>query len=173
MNITPKEADSRSREQTTDYHWGVGGKRGKIEVGDEEEQTIMYERKYCTPWGIGSIFYNNSDMLCLVTQLCLTLCDPMDYSPPCSSVHGILQARTPEWIAILFSKGSSWPRDWTRMSWVSCITGRFYTGYGWFMLMHGRNHHNIVIILQLKIKLKKKILCLPCRGYMVNPWLGN
>ena len=73
VNITPKEADSRSREQTTDYHWGVGGKRGKIEVGDEEEQTIMYERKYCTPWGIGSIFYNSSK--CNKTfKICESLC---------------------------------------------------------------------------------------------------
>ena len=97
------------------------GKKGKIEVGDEEEQTIMYKRKYCMPWEIESIFYNNYAMLCLVTQLCLTLCDPMDYSPPCSSVHGILQARIPAWIAILFSMGSSWPRDWTHISWVSCM----------------------------------------------------
>ena len=58
----------------------------------------------------------------LVTQLCLSLCDPMDCSPPGSSVHGILQARTLEWVAISFSRGSSWPRDWT---WVSCIAGRF------------------------------------------------
>ena len=42
----------------------------------------------------------------LVTQPCLTLCDPMDYSPPGSSVHGILQARILEWVAIPFSRGS-------------------------------------------------------------------
>ena len=54
----------------------------------------------------------------LVAQSCLTLCDPKDSSPPGSSVHGILQARILEWIAIPFSRGSSWPRDWTR---VSCI----------------------------------------------------
>ena len=40
-------------------------------------------------------------------QSCLTLCDPMDCSPPGSSIHGILQARIPEWIAISFSRGSS------------------------------------------------------------------
>ena len=40
-------------------------------------------------------------------QSCLTLCDPMDCSPPGSSVHGIFQARTPEWVAISFSRGSS------------------------------------------------------------------
>ena len=46
----------------------------------------------------------------LVTQSCLTLCDPTDCSPPGSSVHGILQARTLEWIAISSSRGSSQPR---------------------------------------------------------------
>ena len=48
----------------------------------------------------------------------------MDCSLPGSSVHGILQARILEWVAIPFSRGSSWPRDWT---WVSCIAGRFFT----------------------------------------------
>ena len=43
----------------------------------------------------------------LVTQSCLTLCDPVDCSPPGSSVHGILQARVLEWVAISFSRGSS------------------------------------------------------------------
>ena len=43
----------------------------------------------------------------LVTQSCSTLCDPIDYSPPGSSVYGILQARILEWIAIPFSRGSS------------------------------------------------------------------
>ena len=43
----------------------------------------------------------------LVTKLCPTLCDPMDHSPPGFSVHGISQARRLEWVAILFSRGSS------------------------------------------------------------------
>ena len=47
----------------------------------------------------------------LVTQLYLTLCDPMDCSPPGSSVHGILQARILQWVAISFSRESSQPRD--------------------------------------------------------------
>ena len=59
-----------------------------------------------------------------VAQLCLTLCNPMDYSPPGCSVHGISQAKTLEWVAISFSRGSSQPRYW---AWVSCITGRFFT----------------------------------------------
>ena len=49
----------------------------------------------------------------LVPQLCLTLCDPVDWNPPASSVHGITQARTLEWVATPFSRGSSQPRDWT------------------------------------------------------------
>ena len=48
----------------------------------------------------------------------------MDCSPPGSSVHGILQARIPEWVAIPFSRGSSWRRDQTQ---VSHIAGRFFT----------------------------------------------
>ena len=44
-------------------------------------------------------------------QLCLTLCDPMDCSPPGSFIHGILQARILEWVAIPSSRGSSQPRD--------------------------------------------------------------
>ena len=46
-----------------------------------------------------------------IDQLCLTYCDPMTYSPPSSSVHGILQARVLEWVAIPFSRGSFKPRD--------------------------------------------------------------
>ena len=59
--------------------------------------------------------------MCLLIQSCLTLCDSMDCSPPGSSVHGILQARVPEWVAILFSRGSSRPRVGTQ---VSHIAGR-------------------------------------------------
>ena len=53
-----------------------------------------------------------------VTRLCLTLCDPMDYT-----VHGILQARILEWVAVPFPRGSSQSRDGTQ---VSCIAGRFF-----------------------------------------------
>ena len=57
----------------------------------------------------------------LVTQSCLTLHDHMNCSLSGSSVHGILQARILEWVAMLFSRGSSQPRDWTCVSYVSCI----------------------------------------------------
>ena len=59
-----------------------------------------------------------------VAQSCPTLCDPIVCSLWGSSVHGISQARILEWVAISFSRGSSWPRDQT---WVSCIVGRHFT----------------------------------------------
>ena len=55
----------------------------------------------------------------LVVQSCLTPCEPMDCSPPGSSVHGISQARMLKWVPIFFSRGSFWPRDRTWVSWVA------------------------------------------------------
>ena len=66
----------------------------------------------------------NSMCVCLLTKSCLTLGNPMDYSLPSSSVHGISQARTLEWVVISFSRGSSRLKDWTQ---VSCMAGRFFT----------------------------------------------
>ena len=80
------------------------------------------QRKKCSlkiKFSIGFI-----ELCVLVTQLCLTLCHPRDCSLPGSSVHGILQARILEWVAISFSRGSSQPRDKTQ---VSCIAGSFFT----------------------------------------------
>ena len=57
-------------------------------------------------------------------QLCLTLCDPIDGSPPGSSVHRILQARILEWVVIPFSRASSQLRNQTQ---VSCMADRFFT----------------------------------------------
>ena len=54
-----------------------------------------------------------------VAQSCMALCDPMAYTG-----HGILQARTLEWVAFPFPRGSSQPKDRTH---ISCITGRFFT----------------------------------------------
>ena len=63
-------------------------------------------------------------MKVLVAQWYVTLCDTTDCSQPGFSVHGIRQARVLEWVSIPFSRGSSWPRNWTR---ISCIAGRFFT----------------------------------------------
>ena len=60
----------------------------------------------------------------LVVQSCLTLCHPMGASPTGSSVHGILQARILEWVAMHSARGSSQPRDGTHFSYVYCIGGQ-------------------------------------------------
>ena len=81
----------------------------------------------CSPWGRKELDITeqlNWTEKVLVTQPNPTLWDPMDVSSPCSSVHGILQARILKWVAIPFSGGSFLPRGQT---WASCIAGRFCT----------------------------------------------
>ena len=63
-------------------------------------------------------------LLCSVVQSCLALRNPIDCSLPGSSVHRIFQARTLEQVAIFYSRGSSWPKDQTCISYVSCIGRR-------------------------------------------------
>ena len=71
-----------------------------------------------------SIFYYECvESEVLVTQSCLTLCDPWTWACQTPLVCGIFQARILEWVAIPFSRGYSQPRDWT---WVSCIAGRLF-----------------------------------------------
>ena len=65
---------------------------------------------------------------CLVAKSSSTLCDPVDCSPPDSSVHGISQARILEWVATSFFRGSSQLRHQTRVSCKSpSLAGRFFT----------------------------------------------
>ena len=95
-------------------HFTVWGTR-------EDSYICVAESLCCSPEIITALFVI---WLCVwVTQLCLTLCDPMDCSLSGFSSHGILQARVLEWFAISFSRGSSWPKDWTQ---VSFIAGRFF-----------------------------------------------
>ena len=102
----------------------------------------------------------------------------MDYSPPGSSVHRILQARILEWVAIPFSRGSSWPKDWTQ---VSCIAGRFFTflatreahrkGTAWWFkeqTSHSRKHCYLELICTTAKSLQS---CLtPCNPMDCSPW---
>ena len=62
--------------------------------------------------------------VCLVSQLCTTLWDPMDCSPPGSSIHGFSQPRILEWVAVSFSRESSQLKDWTSVSYIAsqCFT---------------------------------------------------
>ena len=96
-----------------------------------------------------------------VAQSCPTLCDPMDCSPPGSSVHGIFQARVLEWIAISFSSGSSQPRDWTR---VSRTVGRCFTIWATKEAPLSRD-----ITLSTKVRLVKAVV-FPVVMYGCESW---
>ena len=89
-----------------------------------------------------------SNLSAKLLQLCLILCDPMNYSLPGSPVHGILQAGIMEWVFMPFSRGSSQPRDLTCVSSVSCI--------GRWVLYH---EHNL---------LKSKDITLPTKVHIVK-----
>ena len=91
-------------------HFSLEGKMGLREVKQLTHSHTAIRRQWQCAGG-------------LVTKPCLTLCDPVDCSPPGSSVHGISQARVLEWAAISFSRGSSQPRNQTRIR----VAGRFFT----------------------------------------------
>ena len=69
-------------------------------------------------------FVKSADLTMWSRSVVSNFCDPMNCNLPGSSVHGILQARILQWVAISFSRGSSWPRDGTR---VSSMAGRRFT----------------------------------------------
>ena len=119
----------RVKDGRTNTHRAVGLSSSSSNRGEEEsscarERTVLpclfKTMTHLAEW-LSEI---NHKVSMLVTQSSPTLCDSLDYSLPGSSVCGILQARILEWISILFSRGSSWPRDQTK---VSCIAGRFFT----------------------------------------------
>ena len=92
---------------------------------EEGELGFSKEKRRIQNWALlaqGSL--KREDLMSCVLQSCLILCEPMDCRLPGSSVHGILQARILEWLAMPFSRGSTWPRDQTL---VSHIAGRFFT----------------------------------------------
>ena len=108
-------------------HWvAISFSRGSFQPRDGTPVSCIAGRLF-TIWATGGLLkwkWSHSAHVkseSEVAQSCPTLCDPMDCSPPGSSVHGILQARILEWVAISFSRGSSWSRDRTQ---VSRITGR-------------------------------------------------
>ena len=98
-------------------------------------------------------------MLCLVTQSCPTLCDPMDFSLPGSSVLGILQAIILEWVANFIPRGSSQPRDQTQ---VSYIAGRFFTSWA--------TRETCSLLIRTLIPFRNSILLakLPPQGWTPN-----
>ena len=100
--------------------------------------------------------------------------DPMDCSPPGSSVHEISQARILEWVAMSFFRESSRPRDWTCISHVSCIIGGFFSHWaiGTLVLSNyttGQTHHIWSLPLkktQLVVKLKMQKRYIPSSSYV-------
>ena len=106
--------------------WGCGSRKARLNLGNTAWQGPPQAK---VPGGFlveaaptlvffVFVFGCAGSCCCLVAKLCPTLCDPIDCSPPGFSVHGISQAKILEWVAISFSRGSSWPGDRTR---VSCI----------------------------------------------------
>ena len=90
--------------------------------GLTEEQKTFIVSPNCSPQMLFYVYF-----LCLHAkslQSFPTLCNPVDCSPPGFSLHGILQARILEWVAMPSSRGSSQPRDRTRVSYISCIGRR-------------------------------------------------
>jgi len=116
-------------------------KMSKMNKKEEKEKQILqrthsrklrynphYQRKcLLIIYLIKDLYLEDNKITAVAAQLHLTLCDPLDCSLPCSSVHGNSQARIVEWVAISFFRGSSWPQDWTCVSCISCIAGGFFT----------------------------------------------
>ena len=98
-----------------------------------------------------------------IAQSCPTLCNPVDCSPPGSTVHWILQARILEWVAISFSRVSSWPRDQTHISCVSCIAVWFWletlqVTLEWMIITKG--HFSFMILKLFSLKgISKRVCC--------------
>ena len=102
-----------------------------------------------------------------VTQLCPTLCDPMDYT-----VHGVLQAKILEWVAFPFFKVSSQPRDWTQ---VTHMAGGFFTSWATIFINFYIDHGSITRLPRGPLcywHSDTKIPIFPlCRGKPISPWL--
>ena len=90
----------------------------------QHKQSCTYN-VFCWRFHPSGLGYTHIYTLVKSLQSCLTLCGPRDRSPPGSSVHGILQARILEWVAMPPSRRSSQPRDLTCVSCGSCIAGGF------------------------------------------------
>ena len=113
--ITSWQRDGETMETVTDFIFLGSKTTADGDCSHEIKRCLLLGRKAMT---------NLVSMSVLVSQSCPTLCDPMDWGPPGSSVHGIFQARILELVAIPFSRGYSQPGDWTQ---VPRIAGRLFT----------------------------------------------
>ena len=110
---------------------GVGGGRWSRTSSAHNGHSSILKCPGCTTAQLGLWSVGSSPpprlLVGLVTKSHLTLCSPMDCSPPGSSVHGVFQARIPEWVAISSSRGSSQPRDQTASLMSPVFSGGFFT----------------------------------------------
>ena len=104
-------------------------------------------------------------MKVLVTQLCPTLCNPMDCSPPGSSVHGILQARILGWVAMPSSRRSFQPRDWTHIFMSPALAGGFFTT--------SATWESPLIIREMQIKTRMRYHIKPLRMAIIKKVTNN
>ena len=123
-----KEEKRKAKEKRKDLDEGLELSGRKFQEGSSLPQTsregdgLVVESVTNGQWFKKSYFCNEAFVLSAkLLQSCLTLCDPMDCSPPGSSVHGISQARILELVSISSSWGSSRPRGWTWVSHIFCI----------------------------------------------------
>ena len=101
--------------------------------------------------------------MCMHAQLCSTLCEPMDCSPPISAVHGILQAGILEWIVISYFRGSSQPKNQTH---VSCFGRQILN-----QLFHlGRSQNDSIKVLYSPFNNKEKISFPPIKKQQGKVW---
>ena len=89
-------------------------------LSDVENRVLKSPVGFQSPMGYCCLYFF---FPLLIAQSCLTLGDPMNCSLPGSSVHGILQERILEWVAVPFCRRSSWPTDWSQ---ASCTVGRLF-----------------------------------------------
>ena len=114
--------------------------------------------------------HTSKSVLCLLSRSCPTLCYNMGCSPPGSSVHGILQARILEWVAMPSSTGSLQPRDQTQVS---------RTAGGFYHLSHQGSPNEWDLPSKMRLPcdfpggLVVKTLHFNCTGHRFNPWPGN
>ena len=123
MTSVLMEVCTKYRRSTKESQAGPGGGKqwGNIWVGAQDLHTWKGRREY--EWGKWGCF-QSEEVKVLVTQSCPTPWDPINCNPPGYSIHGILQTRILDWVAISFSRGSSRSRDRTG---ASCIAGRCFT----------------------------------------------
>ena len=121
LKLASKETgNSRKRCVVSKYvHMAVHSPQISCQPGNVtilQVNMVPWSRK--NSWCLDPTYWWKRRVKVLVVQLCPILCNSMDCSPPSSSVHGISQARILEWLAISFSRGSFWPRDWICVSFI-------------------------------------------------------